>query len=52
MSFSGLDDSFLTRTGRRLRARVCGDCAVIVIRVYPYGFCITLSYNLVVVINH
>ena len=43
--FSGLDDSFLTRTERRLRARVCGDCAVIVIRVYPYRFCITLSYN-------
>jgi len=41
-SFSGFDDSFLTRTGR---AR--GDCAVIIIRVYPYRFCITLSYNLV-----
>jgi hypothetical protein len=59
MSFSGFDDSFLMRTGRRSRARARGDCAVIVaerslffygmifarIRVYPYGFCITLSYN-------
>ena len=50
-----LDDSILTRTGRRPRARARGFVAerslffygvtFLLIRVYPYGFCITLSYN-------
>jgi hypothetical protein len=52
MPFSGLDDSFLTRTGRLIfygitRSFLRND--FLMIRVYPYRFCITLSYNLIVV---
>ena len=45
-----LDDSFLTRTGRRgdlsrSEAHFFYGVSFLLIRVYPYGFCITLSYN-------